>query len=152
MSEKDEDYRRQELALQERHSRELAKKSQESAEDMMMARPGEGEGVKPPQGGSGSDAAEPGARDRKSSKVRGCRSGRRLVGSAARAVLKSPNQRASALVVFGGKKVFTNMMGERLPLGGASTGEALIGRVYLRSKYNPLFGEVLSFRHELVEL
>ena len=69
MSEKDEDYRRRELALQERHSRELAKKSQESAQDMMMARPGEDEEGVAPQGGGG-DAAGPGARERKSSKVR----------------------------------------------------------------------------------
>lgn len=73
MSEKDEDYRRRELALQERHSRELAKKSQDSAEDIMMARPAEDEGAKP-QGDGGSGAAEPGARERKSSKVRDCRS------------------------------------------------------------------------------
>lgn len=68
MSEKDEDYRRRELALEERQSRELAKKSQESAEDMMVARPGEEEGVIPQ--GSGGSGATDGARERKSSKVR----------------------------------------------------------------------------------
>lgn len=70
MTEKDEDYRRRELELQERHSRELAKKSRESAQDMMMARPGEEEEGAVPQGRGGSGAAEPGARERKSSKVR----------------------------------------------------------------------------------
>lgn len=80
MSEKDEDYRRRELALQEIHSRELAKKSQESAEDMMTARTGEEEGTKP-QGGGGSGAAESGARERKSSKVRDCRLVQQMPGS-----------------------------------------------------------------------
>lgn len=71
MSEKDEDHRRRELALQEKHSRELAKKSQTSAEEMMMARSG-GEGVEP-QGEDGKDAEAPGARERRSSKAkRGC--------------------------------------------------------------------------------
>lgn len=68
MSEKDEDYRRRELALQERHSRELARKSHESAEHM-MARPAEEDGVTP-RGAGGSGAGEHGARERKSSKVR----------------------------------------------------------------------------------
>lgn len=69
MSEKDEDHRRRELALQETHSRELAKKSQASAEEMMMARPGEEGGES--QGDDGIDVDAPGARERRSSKARG---------------------------------------------------------------------------------
>ncbi len=73
MLEKDEDYRRRELALQERHSRELAKKSQASAEEM-MARPGEEEEQGgSPEGGVRRGADEPG-RGGKSSKARGRRS------------------------------------------------------------------------------
>lgn len=68
MSEKDEDYRRQELALQEKHSRELARKSQASAEEMMMARSGEEKGES--QGDDGKDVEAPGAKERRSSKAR----------------------------------------------------------------------------------
>ncbi|CAM9090655.1 unnamed protein product [Hapterophycus canaliculatus] len=68
MSEKDDDYRRRELALQERHSRELARKSQTAAEEMMMAATGsDGEGVDR-EGEDRRRAATPGARQRKSSK------------------------------------------------------------------------------------
>lgn len=69
MSEKDEDHLRRELALQEQHSRDLAKKSQASVEEMMMARPGEREG-REPQGDDGKDGGAPGARERRSSKAR----------------------------------------------------------------------------------
>lgn len=71
MAEKDEDYRRRELALEERHSRELAKKSQTSAEEMMVAVSGSGEESEGSGAGQGGDrkAVAPGAMERKSSKV-----------------------------------------------------------------------------------
>ncbi|CAM9757468.1 unnamed protein product, partial [Ectocarpus sp. 8 AP-2014] len=70
MSEKDEDYRRRQLALEERHSRELAKKSQTSAEEMMVAVSGSGEESGGSAAGQGGDrkAVAPGAMERKSSK------------------------------------------------------------------------------------
>lgn len=73
MSEKDEDYRRRELILEERHSRELAKKSQISAEEMMVGVSRSGEeseegGAGARQGGDGKVVA-PGAMERKSSKA-----------------------------------------------------------------------------------
>ncbi|CAN0360223.1 unnamed protein product, partial [Ectocarpus sp. 12 AP-2014] len=70
MSEKDEDYRRRELALEERHSRELAKKTQASAEEMMVEVSGSGEESEGLGAGQGGDrkAIAPGAMERKSSK------------------------------------------------------------------------------------
>ncbi|CAM9417387.1 unnamed protein product [Ectocarpus fasciculatus] len=72
MSEKDEDYRRRELALEERHSRELAKKSQTSAEEMMRGVSGSGEESEGAGVGQGGDrkAVAPGAMERKSTKAR----------------------------------------------------------------------------------
>lgn len=64
MSEKDDDHRRKELAAEERHSRELAKKSQASAEE--MAQPPSGNGID--QGGD--ERSLPGATRQASSKVR----------------------------------------------------------------------------------
>lgn len=64
MSEKDEDYRRKELALQERHSRELAQKSKALAEDMAQLPSGAGE----VDGDEGSGAAS--GRERAPSKAR----------------------------------------------------------------------------------
>lgn len=60
MSEKDEDYSRKELALEERHSRELATRSQVSAEEMVQQSSGE----QANQGGDGLASKE-----RASSKV-----------------------------------------------------------------------------------
>lgn len=67
MSEKDEDYLRRELALQEKHSCELARKSQAAAEEMVTTAT---EGATERQGADGIGAATPGANERKSSKVK----------------------------------------------------------------------------------
>ncbi|CAM9178368.1 unnamed protein product [Scytosiphon promiscuus] len=68
MSEKDEDYHRRELELQERHSRELASKSQTAAEEMMKAATGPDGEELDQHGGGGRGIATPGAKEKKSSK------------------------------------------------------------------------------------
>lgn len=65
MSEKEEDHRRKELALEEKHSRDLAKKSQSRAEEMAQ-RPPSGE----VSGEEGDGRGALGVRGRTSSKVR----------------------------------------------------------------------------------
>ena len=66
MSEKEEDHRRKELALQEKHSRDLATKSQALAEEMAQ-QPQSGEGVTDEEGDGRGTL---GVRGRTSSKVR----------------------------------------------------------------------------------
>lgn len=73
MSEKDEDYRLRELALQEKHSRDLAKQSQTAAEEMMAAVQPSDEDGNERQGRDGSGTETTGARERKSTKVRAAR-------------------------------------------------------------------------------